>query len=328
MGWAKPHDTLFHLTFHHAHHAAGWLRSVMPGPLAAAIDWASLRAAPEKVHGHALRFQVTDILFEAALRPHGRSLFVVPEHKSWFDDQVHDQIVGYCTHIAQGARGTSAPPALVVPVLLCHGKAWPDTVPAHPHLEGLDPAAAAMLAALQPRVRFLVDDLMLCTEAELRRPGLTALAQLTLLCLRFLRWFTVDEALAAIDRWADLLRGADRDDGPPPGRFAVAEVGWYFLAVTEIPAEELHVTFQRNLQRPEETIMSTAENLIREGRAKGRAEGLAEGRAETILRVLVKRFGPLPADISERVQSATLPELDRWTDRMVDARTLADVFAT
>lgn len=82
MGWAKPHDTLFHLTFHHAHHAAGWLRSVLPGPLAAAIDWASLHAAPEKVHGHALRFQVTDTLFEVALRPHGRSLFVVPEHKS------------------------------------------------------------------------------------------------------------------------------------------------------------------------------------------------------------------------------------------------------
>lgn len=233
--------------------------------------------------------------------------------------------MSYCTHIEHSARGTSAPPALVVPVLLCHGKAaWPDTVPAYPHLEGLDPAAAAMLAALQPRVRFLVDDLMLCTEAELRRPGLTALAQLTLLCLRFLRWFTVDEALAAIDRWADLLRGADRDDGPPPGRDAVAEVGWYFLAVTEIPPEDLHATFQSNLQRPEETIMSTAEKLIREGRAKGRAEG----RAETILRVLVKRFGPLPADIGERVQSATLPELDRWTDRMVDARTLADVFAT
>jgi hypothetical protein len=124
------------------------------------------------------------------------------------------------------------------------------------------------------------------------------------------------QALAGIDRWGDLLRAVDRDEGPPLGRDAVDAIARYCLHVVEIPAVELHVTFQRNLQRPVGTIMSTAEKLKR------------EGRAETILRLLDKRFGPLPAEIVQRVRAATLPELDRWTDRVLDAKSLAEVFGT
>ncbi|HZN40482.1 MAG TPA: Rpn family recombination-promoting nuclease/putative transposase [Planctomycetota bacterium] len=327
MATATPHDTLFHLTFQHPRHAAGWLRSVLPKELVAAIDWASLRAAPEKVHGDALRLQVTDILFEVALQPHGHALFVVPEHKSWLDPEAHGQLLGYCLHVAQRTRTASSPPALVVPVLLCHGKAaWPETWPPHPHFDGLDPAAAAALAALQPLLRFLVDDLMRCSEAQLRHPGLTSLAQLTRLCLRFLRGSSAAEALAAIDRWSDLLRDVDQDEGPPLGRETVAAIGWYCLHVAEIPAEDLHGAFERILQRPEETIMSTAERLKREGRAEGRTEGRAEGRAETILRQMNKRFGPLRPETIARVQMATQPELDCWTDRILDAKSLTEVF--
>jgi hypothetical protein len=86
--------------------------------------------------------------------------------------------------------------------------------------------------------------------------------------------------------------------------------------VSKIPPEQLHSTFERILQRPEETIMSTAEALKR------------EGRAETILRLMTKRFGPLPPETKERVRSATLPELERWTDRILEAKTLAEVFAS
>jgi len=168
-------------------------------------------------------------------------------------------------------------------------------------------------------MRLLIDDLKRCTERELRRAGLTPLAQLTFLCLRFLREWTAVEALAGLDRWSDLLSAVDRDEGPPLGREAVATIGWYCLHVTKIPAEDLHVTFERILKRPEETIMSTAEKLRREGRA--------EGSARLLVRLLTKRFGPLPTETAARIHSATIAELDRWGERLLDARTLAEVFA-
>jgi flagellar biosynthesis/type III secretory pathway protein FliH len=156
----------------------------------------------------------------------------------------------------------------------------------------------------------------------------------TLLCLRFLRGLDASEALQALDRWADLLRAVDRDVGPPVGSNAITTLGWYVLRVTEIPARDLHTAFERILQRPEATIMSTAEKLKREGilegeargRAEGRAEGEARGRAETVLLLLGKRFGPTPAAAVERIRSATIAELDRWAARILDATTLGEVF--
>ena len=151
-----------------------------------------------------------------------------------------------------------------------------------------------------------------------------------------------DEALRAFDRWGDLLRAVDRDAGPPIGRDAMAKIASYALAVVEVSPHDLRAAFERLLQRPEETIMSTLERTYQKGLAdgkaenrstlestyrKGRAEGHAEGRAETILRQLQKRFGALPVGTAERVRAGSAADVERWTDRVLDARSLADVFA-
>jgi hypothetical protein len=43
-------------------------------------------------------------------------------------------------------------------------------------------------------------------------------------------------------------------------------------------------------------------------------------------RQMTKRFGDLPAYAVERLQRATVDQLDRWGDRLLDAKTIADVF--
>ena len=64
-----------------------------------------------------------------------------------------------------------------------------------------------------------------------------------------------------------------------------------------------------------------------EGEARGRAEGEARGKADMLLRQLTRRFGPLPPEIEARVRTADGRRLDAWSERILDARTLADVFA-
>jgi hypothetical protein len=51
------------------------------------------------------------------------------------------------------------------------------------------------------------------------------------------------------------------------------------------------------------------------------------GRAEQLLEMLADRFGPVPAEIIERVQEASSDELQRWARRMWSAQSLADIFA-
>ena len=51
------------------------------------------------------------------------------------------------------------------------------------------------------------------------------------------------------------------------------------------------------------------------------------GRREALLRMLRKRFGELSEADVARVESARIPALDAWTDRVLTARTLQEVWA-
>jgi hypothetical protein len=188
----------------------------------------------------------------------------------------------------------------------------------------------------------VIDDLTRETERRLLARRLQPTTRLALLCLRFLRHLTGRQVLAAIDRWADLLRDACRQHGDE----VVDAVCMYALAVSNVRPKPLAERISNILQRPEDMVMSTLQRIYKKGRAEGeiegrargkaegRVEGKAEGRvegkvegcAETLLRLLGKRFGPLPATIIRRVRSATATELARWTDRVLDAASLAKVF--
>jgi predicted transposase YdaD len=63
-----------------------------------------------------------------------------------------------------------------------------------------------------------------------------------------------------------------------------------------------------------------------EGEAKGRAEGRAEGAGRVLLKQLTLKFGPLQDSVVARLQTASLEELELWTERILSASTLEDVF--
>ena len=74
--------------------------------------------------------------------------------------------------------------------------------------------------------------------------------------------------------------------------------------------------------------MTGAQILRAEGEAKGKAEGKAEGKADTLLKLLELKFGELPDATTHRVRGATLEQLDSWIERIFQATSLEDVFAS
>jgi len=68
-------------------------------------------------------------------------------------------------------------------------------------------------------------------------------------------------------------------------------------------------------------------DLIRQGRIEGEVRGRVEGEARVLLRLAERRFGPLPADVRDRIMTADSPILGTWLDRLMDAPTLDAVFA-
>ena len=61
-----------------------------------------------------------------------------------------------------------------------------------------------------------------------------------------------------------------------------------------------------------------------------KAEGKAEGKAETEIllfqKLLTKRFGSIPAGITQKIAHASLAELESWFDLAIVAKKLSDIF--
>ena len=111
------------------------------------------------------------------------------------------------------------------------------------------------------------------------------------------------------------------------GAAALASVLRYLLAVTTITPADLRQLVREVGPKAQEVSMSIMEQLQAEGLAKGLAQGLAQGRAEVLLKQLSLRFGGVSPEVEARVRGATIPQLDRWAEQFVNARTLREVFA-
>ena len=62
------------------------------------------------------------------------------------------------------------------------------------------------------------------------------------------------------------------------------------------------------------------------GKQEGRQEGRQEGEMLALQRLLSKRFGALPPDITHLISNASMESIERWLDRIIDAQQLSDIF--
>jgi flagellar biosynthesis/type III secretory pathway protein FliH len=65
---------------------------------------------------------------------------------------------------------------------------------------------------------------------------------------------------------------------------------------------------------------------IQEGKREGKREGKQEGEMLALQRLLSKRFGAIPADITRLISNAPVEAIERWFDQAIDAQKLSDIF--
>jgi predicted transposase YdaD len=74
------------------------------------------------------------------------------------------------------------------------------------------------------------------------------------------------------------------------------------------------------------TVQRMTSEAAEQGRREGRQEGRQEGQAHVLVKVLTLRFkGPVPEPALARIRGASIAELDRWLERVLEAETLDDV---
>lgn len=91
-----------------------------------------------------------------------------------------------------------------------------------------------------------------------------------------------------------------------------------------LPEEEM-ITMVERLLEHEDLVMELP--YLRRIREEGHQEGWREGEAEMLLRLWRIRFGNLPTDTAARVHAAAPETLLHWSERVLTAATLDEVFA-
>ena len=125
------------------------------------------------------------------------------------------------------------------------------------------------------------------------------------------------------DEVIEILRGASEVMAQVlrtrPGREAVGLVWRYVLELTEIPLDRLRALLEVELSLSVlEEFMTTAERI--------RYEAWDRGQRAMLLRLVTRRFGPVPEDVERRIYLAPRTWLDTWAERMFTARVLGEVF--
>ena len=73
-----------------------------------------------------------------------------------------------------------------------------------------------------------------------------------------------------------------------------------------------------------------AKAYIAEGEIKGKQEGEIKGRQEgealALQKLLAKRFGVIPVEITAQIANASLEQIEQWFDTAIDASFLTDIF--
>ncbi len=116
------------------------------------------------------------------------------------------------------------------------------------------------------------------------------------------------------------------------GKKEIRELFRFIDWVMALP-EELEQNIRAEVHKIEEErrmrYVTSIERLARaEGLEEGREEGREEGKLAVLKRLLTRRFGDLPGRILALLEKAGPAELERWIDRVLDAESLDEVFAS
>ncbi len=69
-----------------------------------------------------------------------------------------------------------------------------------------------------------------------------------------------------------------------------------------------------------------ASKFFLKGRAEGEVKGEATGKAHMLLLLLRRRFSALPTGIEDLIRIASIEQLNDWSERLIDGKSLAEIF--
>ena len=320
---AQPHDALFRAIARDPRRATLLFLEHLPQQIRAAVPDRVLVPTDPSLVDKGLRQSHCDLLFRTSLLAcPDTAVYVLFEHKSYRDPRTPDQLARYCRLILRSHRqhhGEEGPIPHILPIVFYHGnREWntprEDSWMAWDFFLGRDSSSRT----------YLVCDLKRMPWEELSQDPHVRSGLGTLALSGKAEPSELERILVALEDEPEL-----RDD-----------VLYYVMKATAVPDEILRQALSAvGSDSGEETMDSIVNTVEKKSMARGRAEGMAEGKvegmaqgrakgkAEMLLRLLQKRFEPVPETVQRRVLGASVEELEAWADAVLDASSIDGVLS-
>lgn len=326
----NPHDAFIKSSLGSPERMAPFLQAYLPPALVAAVDWSSLQPAQKAFLDEQLHERHADLVFTA--RFHGKPLFfhLLFEHQKSVDPWMPLRLLTYQVRIWETFRKNNPkarrlPPVLPIVFFQDQGEWSPS-----PHFrnlldlpEDLDPQWLDFL----PDFKHVILNL---SELELDAINQDLVLRVVIEALRSVlepsseaSFITAHDALQALG------------DSPDHLAFFRTCITYLFRAGNTLDRKTVFAIINTSKSpRLKEEAMTIAEQLIQEGRQegenvglkKGRQEGRQEGERLLLERLLTRKFGELDFLAQEKINQASEADLEHWAERILDAKTLAEVF--
>jgi predicted transposase YdaD len=322
------HDAFFKQVLGDPDLAGRFLREHLPPEVADLLGSELPEPLPASFVDEELRQHHSDLLFRVHLKTGSPAFaYLLVEHKSSPEEGARLQLLRYVVRVLtnwyeQNERQLPLPP--VLPLLAHQGPGeWAFSC----EFADLFGAAPTPLRPYLPAFRHALVDLAATPDESL---SATARLRAFLKALKYGRRPDLPERLDIILAEVAAMGRRDLDlvlTYLDKGPIAVSLEAIRQVLHRRVPEREEQIMGWLTQPYFERGVEQGIQQGLATGRAEGRAEGHAEGQAKSLVRLLEKRFGCLPAHLRKRVLAADAQSLDIWFDRAIDATDLQSVFA-
>jgi predicted transposase/invertase (TIGR01784 family) len=321
---SKNHDSSYKFLFSNPELVRDLIMGFIPDEWLQSLDYSTLEKVPGSYISDDFKQREDDIVWKVKVGGDWVYLYLLMEFQSSVDKYMALRMMVYIGLLYQDLikRGEvledgRLPP--ILPIVLYNGsQKWT----AATNISELIPVVPGLVSQFTPSLHYLLIDENNYTDSEL-----ASLHNLVAAVFRLEHASSPSAVSELTNLLADWL--SDRPD--------LRRMFALWIRATLMRKQEYGIVMPQvdDLQEIRVMLADKVEEWAKayiaegkqEGRQEGRQEGLQQGEVLALQRLLAKRFGVIPADTIALIANAPVVDVERWLDRVIDAKQLSDVFA-
>ena len=319
------HDSQYKFLFSSPEMVRDLIVGFVPDEWLHCLDYTTLEKIPGSYITEDLSGRADDVVWRVKVGGDWVYLYLLIEFQSTVDKYMALRMMVYVGLLYQDLikRGEvltdgRLPP--VLPIVLYNGRAHWSSVT---DIFELIPPVPGLVEQFKPRLKYLLID-----ESQYSDHELASVKNLVAAVFQFEHPSNPQRIGELITRLSEWL--VDRPDLRRMFaiwiRATLMRKPEYRIVLPEIDdLQELKVMLADRL---EEWALSYEEQGLQKGVQQGVQQGMQQGEALALQRLLTKRFGAITSDITVRIATAPLAQIELWFDKAIDAGQLDEVFGS